>query len=53
MNEEDTSQAANIREQAEAVCGRCGRPGATRFGDELICDDCYVACGSCCAEAEE
>ena len=31
MNDEDTSQAANIREQAEAVCGRCGRPGACSY----------------------
>lgn len=36
--------------RAEAACGRCGRPGAAKFGDEFICDDCYVACGSCCAE---
>ena len=33
-----------------ACCGRCGAPDASRFGDELICDDCYVDCGACCAD---
>ena len=37
-------------EQAEAVCEHCGRPDASRFGDTLICDACYVERGSCCAE---
>lgn len=32
------------------VCSRCGAAQASKFGDECICDDCYTACGSCCAE---
>ncbi|MDP1589781.1 MAG: CoA-binding protein [Prosthecobacter sp.] len=28
-------------------------PEASKFGDELICDDCYAAYGSCCAGEEE
>lgn len=37
----------------QPACGRCGRTGASKFGDELICDDCYAAYGSCCAGEEE
>ncbi|HEY1049013.1 MAG TPA: hypothetical protein VGE39_04635 [Prosthecobacter sp.] len=32
------------------LCSRCGKPDVAKFGDEFICDDCYTACGSCCAE---
>jgi len=50
MNEETQPLIASVAMRPVEACGRCGRPGAAKFGDELICDDCYVACGSCCAE---
>ena len=34
------------------ACERGGQPDAQKFGDEYICDDCYTACGSCCAGEE-
>ncbi|MBE7495465.1 MAG: hypothetical protein HS117_10995 [Verrucomicrobiaceae bacterium] len=50
MSDEPSSDAAEPPGQAEGVCARCGRPDAARFGGEFICDACYTACGSCCAE---
>ncbi len=38
---------------APVCCGRCGAPEASRFGDEFICDDCYIHCGACCADDPE
>jgi hypothetical protein len=32
------------------ACAFCGHPQATKVGDRYICDDCYIARGSCCAE---
>jgi len=49
MSDESTILATPANEQAQAACERCGKTGAAKFGDEFICDDCYVACGSCCA----
>lgn len=49
MSDETTTTAA---EQMQAACQRCGKPEATKFGDEFICDECYAACGSCCAGEE-
>ena len=35
-------------------CDFCGAPEATLVADQYICDDCYIARGSCCAgEFEE
>ncbi|MFC5455821.1 hypothetical protein [Prosthecobacter fluviatilis] len=50
MNDETT---AEVKEQLQAACERCGAPEAVKFGDEFICDECYAACGSCCAGDEE
>jgi hypothetical protein len=47
---DDTITAAI--EPPQAFCERCGKPDAVKFGDELICDECYTACGSCCAGVE-
>ncbi len=47
----DTHATKPQPEQAAAACDLCGRPGATRFGDGLICDTCYIERGSCCAES--
>ena len=33
-----------------AACEFCGQPDATKVGDQYICDACYIARGSCCAE---
>jgi hypothetical protein len=49
MSDETTTTA---NEQLQAACERCGRPDAVKFGDEFICDECYTACGSCCAGDE-
>jgi hypothetical protein len=32
------------------ACTFCGDPSATKIADQHICDDCYIARGSCCAE---
>ncbi|HYF36387.1 MAG TPA: hypothetical protein VD994_13920 [Prosthecobacter sp.] len=32
------------------ACAFCGNPNATQMADQYICDDCYIARGSCCAE---
>lgn len=32
------------------LCELCGKSGATRLGDRLICSACYEVSGSCCAE---
>ncbi|MBL9176490.1 MAG: hypothetical protein JNM65_00410 [Verrucomicrobiaceae bacterium] len=50
MSEENPPPITPAAGGLESACGRCARPGAVKFGDEFICDDCYVACGSCCAE---
>ena len=34
----------------EALCDVCGRFGAYRLGDRLLCLECYAGCGSCCPE---
>jgi len=33
-----------------AVCDVCGRFGAYRLGDRLLCLGCYMGRGSCCPE---
>ncbi|MBB5030612.1 hypothetical protein [Prosthecobacter vanneervenii] len=48
---EETISAAKEQPQA-ACCTHCGALEATKVGDEHICDDCYIACGSCCAGDE-
>ena len=53
MNEEPIHPPAPDEEQPQAACERCGKLEASRFGDEYICDDCYTACGSCCAGEED
>lgn len=34
------------------TCSRCGVETDQVIGDVAICDACYIAAGSCCAEAE-
>jgi hypothetical protein len=34
-------------------CDFCGQPQSTLVGDQSICDDCYIARGSCCADWPE
>ncbi len=53
MSEEPTHPPTPAVEQPQAACARCGQPEAAKFGDAFICDDCYMACGSCCAGEEE
>ncbi len=36
-----------------AVCDFCGRPEAHQVADQFICDDCYIAKGSCCAGEDD
>lgn len=31
-------------------CSFCGAPDATLVGGQPVCDECYIARGSCCAE---
>jgi len=52
MDETPAHAAAPAVEQPEAACDRCGLPGAAPLCDEMICDDCYIASGSCCAGDE-
>lgn len=52
MTEEPIRPSTPAPEPSQPVCGRCGRPEASKFGDEFICDDCYAACGACCAGEE-
>ncbi len=33
-------------------CDFCGQSGATQIADLRICDDCYIAKGSCCGVEE-
>lgn len=33
-------------------CSRCGIETESRFGDVVICDDCYFISGSCCPPFE-
>lgn len=40
-------------ESLPPVCARCGDPAAYDFGEEFICEACYVACSSCCAGDDE
>ncbi|MFN0075119.1 MAG: hypothetical protein ACKVY0_01460 [Prosthecobacter sp.] len=49
MSEAPPHPPTPATEQPQPVCDRCGKPEVTKFGDEFICDDCYIACGSCCA----
>lgn len=53
MDEPPAYAAASHVEQPEAVCDRCGRLGAVLVCDVMICDDCYIASGSCCAGDDE
>lgn len=53
MSKNEPILPSHVIEQPEPACDRCGQTGATKFGDEFICDECYVACGSCCAGDEE
>ncbi|HEU5071283.1 MAG TPA: hypothetical protein VFV96_12830 [Verrucomicrobiae bacterium] len=32
------------------ACDVCGRFGAYRFGERLLCQECYTGSGSCCPE---
>ena len=34
-------------------CDFCGAPETTNVAGQMICDDCYIARGSCCAEWPE
>lgn len=43
-------QPAAPQPASTGPCNHCGKPDAAKFGDEFICDDCYTARGSCCAE---
>jgi hypothetical protein len=52
MDEPPAYAASPALEQPEAACDRCGRLGAVKVCDEMICDDCYIASGSCCAGDE-
>ncbi len=36
--------------QADAQCELCGRFGALRMADRLLCPDCCANSGSCCPE---
>ncbi|GAA5143409.1 hypothetical protein GCM10023213_31140 [Prosthecobacter algae] len=38
---------------ASQPCDFCGRPEAHPVADMHICDECYIAKGSCCAGEEE
>lgn len=47
------SEAAKNPEPATSLgCTFCGRPEAHLFAGQFICDDCYIAKGSCCAGDE-
>jgi len=46
MNKEDENPSTTDPIQ----CERCGKPGAVKFGDHIICEECYGVCGSCCME---
>ncbi len=35
---------------ADAACEACGRFGAVRMGDRLLCPECISVAGSCCPE---
>lgn len=37
----------------EGGCSRCGAATEIRFGEIWICERCYEASSSCCAEFEE
>ncbi|MBK8040441.1 MAG: hypothetical protein IPK22_25405 [Verrucomicrobiaceae bacterium] len=52
MDETPAYAAAPAVEQPQAACQRCGKPEAWLLGEEWICDECYIACGSCCAGDE-
>jgi hypothetical protein len=41
---------ARLELDENAVCERCGRFGAFRFGGRQLCQECYTDCGSCCPE---
>jgi hypothetical protein len=53
MSDETSILATSANEQQQPACERCGSLAAARFGDVVICDECYVACAACCADAEE
>ena len=38
---------------ASQSCDFCGRPEAHRVADMHICDECYIAKGSCCAGEDD
>jgi len=38
-----------MRLDEKAVCDVCEKFGAYRFGDRILCEDCYQG-GSCCPE---
>jgi len=39
-----------IKFKPETACDNCGRFGAFDLGDQHLCSDCYIECGSCCME---
>jgi len=36
-----------------AACDQCGAPATLKIGHHFLCDACYAAAGSCCAEGNE
>jgi len=45
-----TSTSALRSPDRDAVCERCGRPGAQEIAGRRLCIACYDICGSCCLE---
>lgn len=44
------SFSASAVPAADVVCEACGRFGAVRMGDRLLCQECISVAGSCCPE---
>ena len=42
-----------IQFMPDAACDNCGHFGAYDLGDQHLCSDCYMECGSCCLEFGE
>ncbi len=49
-NEQQNRQEVPVRSDENLACEVCGRFGAFRIGDRVLCEDCYEGCGSCCPE---
>jgi hypothetical protein len=39
-----------LKIKPDLICDNCGRFGAFDLGDQHLCSDCYMECGSCCME---